>query len=122
MPVNCFGKRLKKFKPPNNPSITISVNPYPLFTPNDTDSICGILVVFKDKTSEVLANQARDEFINHVARELKSPLNVIHMYAGALLEPEIDVEQRITSINVINDEIERLNCLIFNLLNISKIE
>ena len=93
-----------------------------MFSPNDADSICGTLVVFKDKTSEILANQARDQFINHVAHELKSPLNVVQMYAESLLDPEIDVDQRITNINVINDEIERLNNLIFNLLNISKIE
>ena len=111
-----------EFNPPNNPSITISVSAYPLFSPNDADSICGTLVVFKDKTSEILANQARDQFINHVAHELKSPLNVVQMYTESLLDPEIDVEQRITNINVINDEIERLNSLIFNLLNISKIE
>jgi len=111
-----------EFNPVNNLSATISVSAYPLFTAKEKDSICGTLVVFKDITQEVLANQARDQFINHVAHELKSPLNVIHMYAEALLEPDMDAEQHISTINVINDEVERLNSLIFNLLNISKIE
>ncbi|MCF6252990.1 MAG: PAS domain-containing sensor histidine kinase [Methylococcaceae bacterium] len=111
-----------EFNPVNNFSATISVSAYPLFTAKEKDSICGTLVVFKDITQEVLANQARDQFINHVAHELKSPLNVIHMYAEALLEPDMDAEQHISTINVINDEVERLNSLIFNLLNISKIE
>ncbi len=111
-----------EFNPVNNLSATISVSAYPLFTAKEKDSICGTLVVFKDITREILANQARDQFINHVAHELKSPLNVIHMYAEALLEPDLDAEQHISTINVINDEVERLNSLIFNLLNISKIE
>ena len=111
-----------EFHPQNNPSLTISVGAYPLFTPKDTETICGTLVVFKDKTAEVMASQARDQFINHVSHELKSPLNVIHMYAESLLEPDIDDNLRITSVNVINDEVERLSNLISNLLNISKIE
>lgn len=111
-----------EFNPAHNPGITVSVNAYPLFTPKETDSISGTLVVFKDKTREVLANQAREQFINHVAHELKSPLNVIHMYAESLLEPDLPHDQLISSINVINDEVERLSNLIANLLNISKIE
>lgn len=110
------------FIPEHNPRITVSVSAYPLFTPKDTNTICGTLVVFRDKTREILANQAREEFVSHVAHELKSPLNVIHMYAESLLEPELTDQERISSVNVVNDEIERLSNLINNLLNISKIE
>jgi PAS domain S-box-containing protein len=108
--------------PEHNPNITVSVNAYPLFSSKEGDSICGTLVVFKDISSEILADLARGEFINHVSHELKSPLNVIHMYAESLLEPDLPNEQLISSINVINDEVERLSNLIGNLLNISKIE
>lgn len=110
------------FIPKHNPNITVSVNAYPLFTPKEKDHICGTLVVFKDKSQEIFANKAREEFINHVSHELKSPLNVIHMYAESLLEPDLPKDQLISSINVINDEVERLSNLINNLLNISKIE
>ncbi len=110
------------FTPKQNPSMTVSVSAYPLFSPQKEDSICGTLVVFKDISREILADQAREEFINHISHELKSPLNVIHMYAEALLEPDLPSEQLINSINVINDEVERLSNLIANLLNISKIE
>lgn len=111
-----------EFHPKNNASLTISVNAYPLFAPKEPETINGTLVVFRDKTAEVMASQARDQFISHVSHELKSPLNVIHMYAESLQESDIDETQRITSINVINDEVERLSNLINNLLNISKIE
>lgn len=107
----------------NNPDKTISVSAYPLFTPKDAETICGTLVVFHDKTQEILAMRARDEFISHVAHELKSPLNVIHMYAELMLDENgVSDEQRISAVNVINDEVERLSLLITNLLNISKIE
>ena len=72
--------------PEHNPNITVSVSAYPLFSSKEGDSICGTLVVFKDISSEILADQARGEFINHVSHELKSPLNVIHMYAESLAE------------------------------------
>lgn len=111
-----------EFHPKINPSLTISVSAYPMFSSKEPDAISGTLVVFKDKTNEVLASQSREQFINHVSHELKSPLNVIHMYAESLQDNDIDETQRITSINVINDETERLSNLINNLLNISKIE
>ena len=111
-----------EFTPEHNPANTVSVSAYPLFSAKDHDTICGTLIVFKDRTREVLANQARNQFIDHVAHELKSPLNVIHMYAESLLEDDVDDTQRINSINIINDEVERLSNLIANLLNISKIE
>jgi len=111
-----------EFIPEHNPTITVSVNAYPLFTPKSDEAICGTLVIFKDISSNILADQARGDFINHVSHELKSPLNVIHMYAESLLEPGLPKEQLVCSINIINDEVERLSNLISNLLNISKIE
>ncbi|MEQ1528070.1 MAG: ATP-binding protein, partial [Methylococcales bacterium] len=112
-----------EFNPIFNPDKTIAVSAYPLFAPKEIETICGTLVVFHDKTQEVLANRARHDFINHVAHELKSPLNVIRLYAENLLdETEISTEQRIEAVNTINDEVDRLSLLIANLLNISKIE
>jgi|CXWL01.1.fsa_nt_gi signal transduction histidine kinase len=112
-----------EFNPKNFPDKTISVSAFPLFAPKEIETVCGTLVIFHDKTQEVLASSARDEFISHVAHELKSPLNVIHMYAELLLdEPGVSDEQRISAVNTINDEVERLALLISNLLNISKIE
>ncbi len=108
--------------PSNHLNQTIQVQSYPLFTPRDSETICGSLIIFRDITAKVLADQARDQFISHVAHELKSPLNVIHMYAESLLDPDLAEQQRITTVNVINDEVDRLSHLIANLLNISKIE
>jgi PAS domain S-box-containing protein len=112
-----------EFKPPQCPGKTLAVSAYPLFTPKDTETIFGTLVVFHDKTQEILAKSTRDQFIGSIAHELKSPLNVIHMSAEALLdENTISDDERIHSINIITDEVERLSALITNLLNITMME
>jgi signal transduction histidine kinase len=112
-----------EFKPSHNPEKTFIVSAYPLFTPKDTETMLGTLVVFHDKTQELLAKSARDQFISSVAHELKSPLNVIHMSAETLLdENNITADERIQSINIIYDEVERLSTLITNLLNITMME
>lgn len=112
-----------EFNPGHFPEKTFSVNAYPLFTPKDTENIFGTLVVFHDKTQEILAKSARDQFISNIAHELKSPLNVIHMSAETLLTNTGNTaEDIVQTTNVINDEVERLTSLIANLLDITMME
>jgi signal transduction histidine kinase len=83
----------------------------------------GTLVVLRDATREHLARQAGNDFVAHVAHELKSPLNVIGMYGEMLADVgEDDPAVRVEAINVIQDEAERMNSLVNNLLNVSKLE
>ena len=83
----------------------------------------GTLVVLRDTTREHLAQQAGSDFVAHVSHELKSPLNVIGMYAEMLQDaPAEDMSIRVESLNVIQDEVERMNSLVNNLLNVSKLE
>jgi signal transduction histidine kinase len=83
----------------------------------------GTLVVLRDATREHLARQAGNDFVAHVAHELKSPLNVIGMYGEMLADAgEDDPAVRVEAINVIQDEAERMNSLVNNLLNVSKLE
>lgn len=83
----------------------------------------GTLVVLRDATREHLARQAGNDFVAHVAHELKSPLNVIGMYGEMLADVgEDDPAVRVEAINVIQDEVERMNSLVNNLLNVSKLE
>ncbi|MDB5961849.1 MAG: hypothetical protein JWP59_3143 [Massilia sp.] len=83
----------------------------------------GTLVVLRDATREHLAQQAGNDFVAHVSHELKSPLNVIVMYAEMLQDaaPD-DLAMRVEAINVIQDEVERMAALVNNLLNVSKLE
>ena len=82
----------------------------------------GTLVVLRDATREHLARQAGNDFVAHVAHELKSPLNVIGMYGEMLADGGVDEAVRVEAINVIQDEVERMNSLVNNLLNVSKLE
>ena len=83
----------------------------------------GTLVVLRDATREHLARQAGNDFVAHVAHELKSPLNVIGMYGEMLADAGVDDPAvRVEAINVIQDEVERMNSLVNNLLNVSKLE
>jgi signal transduction histidine kinase len=83
----------------------------------------GTLVVLRDATREHLARQAGNDFVAHVAHELKSPLNVIGMYGEMLAGAGVDDPAvRVEAINVIQDEVERMNSLVNNLLNVSKLE
>ena len=83
----------------------------------------GTLVVLRDATREHLAQQAGNEFVAHVSHELKSPLNVIAMYAETLQDARPEEHAlRVEALNVIQDEVERMNGLVNNLLNVSKLE
>jgi signal transduction histidine kinase len=81
----------------------------------------GTLVVLRDVTREHLARQAGNDFVAHVSHELKSPLNVIGMYAEMLADSD-EESLRVEALNVIQDEIERMNALVGNLLNVSKLD
>jgi len=82
----------------------------------------GALVVLRDATREHLARQAGNDFVAHVAHELKSPLNVIGMYGEMLADTGDDETLRVEAVNVIQDEVERMTGLVSNLLNVSKLE
>lgn len=112
-----------QFSPDAYPEKSISVSVLPLSSSHNTELILGTLIIFKDVSEQTQAGHARDNFIAHVSHELKSPLNVIYMQSELLLDDESNnSSQSINSINIIRDEVERLNLLINDLLNITKIE
>ena len=82
----------------------------------------GSLMVLRDATAEHLARVAGNDFVAHVSHELKSPLNVLAMYGELLADASTSPDERIEAINVVQDEIERMNSLVNNLLNVSKLE
>ena len=89
---------------------------------SEGDSI-GELVVIRDISAQVMAEQARNEFLSHAAHEIKSPLNTIKAYTSMLVAGDVkDQETEKEFYNVITMETDRLAKLIEDLLNISKIE
>jgi len=112
-----------EFAPDGAPEKRVSVSAYPLFSPRQTSLVLGTLFVFRDVSDESAAKRARSEFVAHVAHELKTPLNVLHMYSETLQDDAgATRELTIEAANVIHDEVGRLSSLISNLLSMTKIE
>jgi two-component system sensor histidine kinase VicK len=90
---------------------------------NAAENNLGDLLIMSDVTSQTMAEQARAEFLTHVAHELCSPLSTIKSYTELLMNGDVqDLETQKEFYNVITMETDRLAKLIEDLLNISKIE
>ncbi len=86
-------------------------------------TVTGRMVLVDDVTNEKLAERAKQEFVAHVTHELYTPLTTIKSYNEMLMAGEVqDEETQREFFNTIMDETDRLQRLIENLLNISKIE
>ncbi|MDQ7035364.1 MAG: GAF domain-containing protein [Anaerolineae bacterium] len=88
------------------------------------DLFLGTLSVFRDITKDVEADQAKSAFIANVSHEFRTPLTPIKGFAdlllmnasGALSEMQVDMVQRI------KDNTQRLEVLVEDVLNISKLD
>jgi signal transduction histidine kinase len=110
-----------EFNPVQVPDKRLWVTAQPLHSAQG-DLAYGTLLVLRDATREHLARQSANDFVAHVSHELKSPLNVIGMYAEVLGDSASEPGLRVEAINVIQDEVDRMNSLVGNLLNVSKLE
>jgi len=83
----------------------------------------GVVAVLHDITREKEISQMKNEFVSHVSHELKTPLASITAYSEMLLDGEAqDSRTREEFYSVIQSQAERLNRLIEDILNISRIE
>jgi two-component system phosphate regulon sensor histidine kinase PhoR len=90
---------------------------------DSNQEVTGRCVVFHDVTDMKRAEQAQEEFVGSVAHELRTPLTSIKAYVEMLIDGETsDGEGQREFYNIIYEETDRLNRLINNLLNISKME
>ena len=112
-----------EFSPQNNSSKTISISAYPFSRSENSASPPATLVLVREVTADVLAKQAQDNFVLHVAHELKSPLNIIHMNAELLLDSDPnDTNETIKRVNIVHDQVQRMSKMISDLLDITQIE
>jgi len=111
-----------EFSPNDQKGKTLAVTMSPISLPSKPDVTIGILILFRDVTAEAMAKRSRDDFVAHVSHELKSPLNVIKMHSELLQDVGDDPQHRTSSLNVINDEVDRVSNLITDLLNITRLE
>jgi two-component system phosphate regulon sensor histidine kinase PhoR len=85
--------------------------------------VCGAVAVLHDITREKQIQQMKNDFVSHVSHELKTPLASITAFTEMLADGEAKDEQtRNEFYSVIQSQAKRLNRLIEDILNSSRIE
>ena len=85
--------------------------------------VCGAVAVLHDVTREKEISQMKNDFVGHVSHELKTPLASITAYSEMLVDGEAgDEDTRKEFYSVIQNQAKRLNRLIEDILNTSRIE
>ena len=83
----------------------------------------GLIVVLHNITNIRRLEQIRSDFIANVSHELKTPVTSVKGFAETLLSNEVkDEETRTYFLQIIYDESERIDRLIHDLLQLSRIE
>ena len=83
----------------------------------------GLVLVFHDVTDLRRLERLRQEFVANVSHELKTPLSSIKAYAETLREGALyDPEHNLAFVHRIEQQSERLNELILDLLSLARIE
>jgi two-component system phosphate regulon sensor histidine kinase PhoR len=99
----------------------IDVNATPI---SDADGqISGVIIVLHNITALRKLERMRSEFVANVSHELKTPIASVKGFAETLLAGALnDKETARSFLQIIYDESERLNRLIGDILDLSKIE
>ena len=87
------------------------------------DQVAGVVAVLHDVTREKEISQMKNDFVSHVSHELRTPLASITAYTEMLVDGEAqDDATRSEFHSIIQSQAQRLNRLIDDILNISRIE
>jgi len=99
--------------------LTLAVSAAPL----DLEPAGGILIVLHDVTELRRLERMRREFVSNVSHELKTPLTSIQAYAETLLSGGLEDEANSRGfVERIQEQAERLQTLILDLLRLARIE
>lgn len=102
---------------PDRRILSLRISPLP----GPTSS--GLVLVFHDVTDLRRLERLRQEFVANVSHELKTPLSSIKAYAETLREGAIfDPEHNLAFVQRIEQQSDRLNELIVDLLSLARIE
>ncbi|MFD0695233.1 two-component system histidine kinase PnpS [Paenibacillus sp. GCM10027628] len=99
--------------------LEINLNPIS----HEDEEWSGVLIVLHDITAVRRLERMRSEFVANVSHELKTPIAAVKGFAETLLAGALnDKETAVSFLQIIFDESERLNRLIGDILELSKIE
>lgn len=94
----------------------------PMFTRNK--DYVGYIIVLIDMTKEAEMDKMRSHFISNVSHELRTPVTVLRSYIDTLYNygNEFDYDTQKEFIGTINQEIIRLNGMVNDILDFSRME
>ena len=81
----------------------------------------GVVTIF-DLTTLRRLEQVRRDFVANVSHELKTPLTAVSGYAETLLDDGIPADQRLRFVQTIHDNATRMQRIVDDLLDLSRIE
>jgi PAS domain S-box-containing protein len=86
------------------------------------DEFLGAIANVRDVTARKLEEQQQATFVSVISHELKTPVSIIKGYASTLRRPDAnwDRETLRDGLQVIEEEADRLNVLIGNVLDVSR--
>ncbi|PRS10540.1 PAS domain-containing sensor histidine kinase [Bacillus atrophaeus] len=115
-------KKCKLFRLPINIERRyFEVDGVPIMGPDDEWK--GIVLVFHDMTETKKLEQMRKDFVANVSHELKTPITSIKGFTETLLDGALDDREALLEfLSIILKESERLQSLVQDLLDLSKIE
>lgn len=132
----CFREKIEEFKAlpleerEKAPTIfniqvdkrTIKAIVSPMFTRNR--DYLGYIIVLIDITKETEIDLMRSQFISNVSHELRTPVTVLRSYIDTLYNygDEFDKATQKEFMGTINDEIIRLNTMVNDILDFSRLE
>lgn len=92
-------------------------------TAHQAAETAGVVTILRDVTREKEISEMKSNFVSSVSHELRTPLSSIKAYVEMLIDGEApDEETQHEFYNIIQSETNRLQRLIDNILNISRIE
>ncbi|WP_277630171.1 HAMP domain-containing sensor histidine kinase [Atopococcus tabaci] len=99
-----------------------SINVFPV-SEEDTQHIRGNIVSIQDLTQEHRLDKTRVDFINNISHELRTPLVMVQGYSEAILDDVAEsVEEKKEMASIIRDEAERMNRMVNEMLDLSRME
>ena len=132
----CFKEKIEQFK--DTPLDIIEIKPLefninigkrviksvisPMFSKNQ--DYVGYIIVLIDVTREVEVDKLKSQFISNVSHELRTPVTVLRTYVDTLHShpDDFDADTQKEFINVINNETIRLQKMVNDVLDFSRLE